>query len=257
MKTDGALHSGEGEVMIRRKAATSPAFLLVLLIWAAANALSYFFRSDGWGNLLGQSPQNGVAIGVPWLVWREGGVIGDYSRLALLGNVVVALLSAAVAHGLVAWFAGRSNRAPALAAATMATQPPGRALQFQLRTLLGLVVVEAVVLGGIRSYGDARPALLAAIYVLGPTVLLAVAWRLRDVIPAHRNLAITLVGLLFVPAAAALGESIEGIGDFTRGLLGLFVCWVPQCVFLAVLLVGLRRMRDLRSVACPVSPRGD
>ena len=104
-------------------------------------------------------------------------------------------------------------------------------------------MVEAIILGGIRSWGDARPALLAAIYLLGPGLLLAVGWRLRHVVPTHRNLALAIVGFLFVPAAAVLGEMIDGIGDFTRGLLGLFVCWVPQCVLLVVLLSTLSRAK--------------
>ena len=227
--------------MVRERTKASEAFLLVFLLWAAANALSYFCRSDGWGDLLGQSPHNTQAIGVPWLVWQEGGAIGTYNRLALVGNFAVALLTATLAYGLVARVTDRcvtlngtgDERQQAV------KSRPGRALQFQLRTLLALVVVEAIILGGIRSYGDARPALLAAIYLLGPSLLLAVAWRLRDVIPAHRNLALTLVGFLFVPAAAILGESIEGVHDFTRGLLGLFVCWVPQCVLLAAILMAI------------------
>ncbi len=230
--------------MVRSNRSAAQAFLLVLLLWAAANAISYFVRSDGYGNLLGQAPQNGEAIGVPWLIWSAGGAFGTShnNRLALLGNTAVTLLSAAAAYAAVARFTRRSSDVTKLPDEKTDThfRSPGRALQFRLRTLLALVVVEAIVLGGIRSYGDARPALLAAIYLLGPSLLLAVAWRLRDVIPAHRNLALLLVGLLFVPAAAVLGESIEGIRDFTRGLLGLFVCWVPQCVLLAGAIVALR-----------------
>ena len=221
--------------MVRSTSAGSQAFLWVVVLWAAANAVSYFARSDGWGNLLGQSPQNRQAIGAPWLVWQEGGPLGAAGQLALVGNVAVGLLSAAGASFLVVRFPALRRILPSSFGEeeSQGVAGTGRALQFRIRTLLGLVVVEAVILGGIRSYGDARPALLAAIYLLGPSVLVAVAWRLRDVIPAHRNVAIALIGFLFVPAAAVLGESIDGIRDFTRGLLGLFVCWVPQCVLLA------------------------
>lgn len=224
--------------MVRSQTAASQAFLLVFLLWAAANALSYFVRSDGWGDLLGQSPQNVQAIGFPWLIWSENGSYGSVNYFALLGSVAAALFAAGIAYGIVRALTAH-DVIPASESEPAAPQP-GRALQFQLRTLLALVVVEAVILGGIRMYGDARPALLAAIYLLGPSLLLAVAWRLRDVIPTHRNLALAIVGFLFVPAAAVLGESIDGIHDFTRGLLGLFVCWVPQCVLLAALIMALR-----------------
>ncbi len=235
----------EKNVESRSTSAASQAFLWVIVLWAAANAVSYFVRSDGWGNLVGQSPQNRQAIGAPWLVWQEGGPLGAAGQLALVGNVAVGLLSAAGASFLVVRFPALRRLLPSSPGESEAegvVSHPGRALQFRIRTLLGLVVVEAVILGGIRSYGDARPALLAAIYLLGPSVLLAVAWRLRDVIPAHRNAAIALVGFLFVPAAAVLGESIDGIRDFTRGLLGLFVCWVPQCVVLAGGFLIFRRL---------------
>ena len=225
--------------MVRANDPATRAFLLVLLLCAAANALSYFVRSDGWGNLLGQTPQNSQAIGFPWLIWQEGGALGTYNRLALIADLLAAFLTASLAWMVAGWL---TKRRLALPSDDSGHDPdevcPGRALQFQIRTLLALVVIEAVVLGAIRTYGDARPALLATIYVFGPSLLLAVAWRLRDIVPAHRNLALVVTGLLFVPAAAILGESIEGIRDFTRGLLGLFVCWVPQCVFLAVLLVA-------------------
>ncbi len=224
--------------MVRSRTPASQVFLLVFLLWAAANALSCFVRSDGWGDLLGQSPQNAQAIGFPWFIWSEDGSYGSVNYFALLGSVATALLAAGMAYGIVAALTA-NDTVPASGREPVATQP-GRALQFQLRTLLALVVVEAVILGGIRMYGDARPALLAAIYLLGPSLLLAVAWRLRDVTPTHRNLALAIVGFLFVPAAAVLGESIDGIHDFTRGLLGLFVCWVPQCVLLVTLIMALR-----------------
>jgi hypothetical protein len=224
--------------MVRSRTPASQVFLLVFLLWAAANALSYFVRSDGWGDLLGQSPQNAQAIGFPWLIWSEDGSYGSVNYFALLGNVATALLAAGMAYGIVAALTGHD--AISASGSGPAASQPGRALQFQLRTLFALVLVEAVILGGIRMYGDARPALLAAIYLLGPSLLLAVAWRLRDVTPTHRNLALAIVGFLFVPAAAVLGESIDGIHDFTRGLLGLFVCWVPQCVLLATLIMALR-----------------
>ncbi len=229
--------------MVRSNTPAARAFLLILLLWAAANALSYFFRSDEWGNLLGLSPQSGQAIGVPWVIWSESGSSGFYSRLALLGNATVALLTAAMAHMLVAKFLRHRQDdmlAPGNACLEMTESSPGRALQFRIRTLLALFVVEAIILGGVRSLGDARPALLAAIYLLGPSLMLAVGWRLRDVNRTHRNLALLIAGFLFVPAAAVLGESIEGIHDFTRGLLGLFVCWVPQCVLLAAVLMAFR-----------------
>lgn len=233
--------------MVRWNETASRAFLLVILFWAAANVLSYFVRSDGWGDLLGQAPQTTEAIGFPWLIWQEGGTLGNYSRLALVGNVVIALLSALAAAEIAAWLARRRDQDVAVGDLhrdrEASQHSAGRALQFRIRTLLALVVVEAIILGGIRSYGDARPALLAAIYLLGPSVLLAVGWRLRDVVPTHRNVALVVVGFLFVPAAAFLGESIEGIGDFTRGLLGLFVCWVPQCVLLVVLFTTFSRAK--------------
>ena len=40
---------------------------------------------------------------------------------------------------------------------------------------------------------------------------------------------------LLVVAAAVLGETIETINDFTKGIFGTFVFWIPQCTLIALL----------------------
>ena len=53
-------------------------FFAGALFCAALNALSYFFRSDGWGNLLGTTPQHREALGFPLQIWESGNSYGGY-----------------------------------------------------------------------------------------------------------------------------------------------------------------------------------
>lgn len=62
--------------------------------------------------------------------------------------------------------------------------------------------------------------------------------------PLHRNLALAAIVLLCIPAAAALGETIHGIHDFTKGIFGLFVFWVPECVLTLIVLLGIEKIRS-------------
>lgn len=66
---------------------------------------------------------------------------------------------------------------------------------------------------------------------------------MRDVVPLHRNLTLAAIVLLCIPAAA-LGETIHGIHDFTKGIFGLFVFWVPECVLTLIVLLGIEKIRS-------------
>ena len=217
-------------------------FTWILLTFAAANAVSYFVRSDGLGNMLGTQPGGVEAIGFPWLIWAQRGSAGTYelNSAGLACDVAVTIAVAGLAGILVAWFRRRQPVRTAQPAPPVSVSTPtqSRKLQFSLRSLFLVAVVEALVFGAIRASVDARPVLLLLIYLLGPGVIIGVAYRLRHVVPAQRTAVLAVTVLLFIPAAAALGETIAGIGDFTKGILGLFIFWVPQCVLiLAVVLV--------------------
>ena len=220
-------------------------FTCMFLAWATLNALSYFVRSDGWGNLLGSQPDAAEAIGFPWIIWAEGpGLSSSRVDPIMLAADAVLGIACSILAGLVAlkckritiWF----SPIPC-PPATVPTSP--RNLQFSLRALLMVAVVEALVFGVIRASVEARPVLLLLVYLLGPLLIIGVANRLRDVVPLHRNLALAAIVVLCIPVVAALGETIHGIDDFTKGIFGLFVFWVPECVLILLVLLGIERVR--------------
>ena len=220
-------------------------FTVMLLAWATLNALSYFVRSDGWGNLLGTRPDAAEAIGFPWIIWEEssGGSSFQIDQIGLAADAALGIAFSVLA-GLAALKCRRITvRSSPLPHPSAAVPRSPRKLQFSLRALLMVAVVEALVLGVIRASVEARPVLLLLVYLLGPLLIIGVANRLRDVVPLHRNLALTVVVVLCIPAAAALGETIHGIDDFTKGIFGLFVFWVPECVLILIVLLGIKKIR--------------
>jgi hypothetical protein len=219
-------------------------FTCMLLAWATLNALSYFVRSDGWGNLLGTQPDAAEAIGFPWIIWAEGPGVGS-SRIDPVMLAADAALG--IIFSILAGLAAVGCKRIAVRSSPLPCQPPAvptspRKLQFSLRALLMVAVVEALVFGLIQASVVARPVLLLLVYLLGPLLIVGVAYRLRDVVPLHRNLALAAIVLLSIPAAAALGETIHGIDDFTKGIFGLFVFWVPECVLILIVVLGIEKI---------------
>ena len=220
-------------------------FTCMLLAWATLNALSYFLRSDGWGNLLGSQPDAAEAIGFPWIVWEEGpGLSSTRIDLVMLSaDAALGIICSVLAGLATAGCKGNAVRSSPLPCPPAAVAASPRKLQFSLRTLLMAAVVEALVFGVIQASVEARPVLLLLLYLLGPLLIIGVAYRLREVVPLHRNLALSAIVLLSIPAAAALGETIHGIHDFTKGIFGLFVFWVPECVLILIVLLGIEKIR--------------
>ena len=223
-------------------------FTSTLLAWATLNALSYFVWSDGWGNLLGTRPDAAEAIGVPWIIWEEGPGLSssEIDLVALSANVAFGVCCTVLAGLAAARFGWTDSPAPLSPSSAPTVPSAPRKLQFSLRALLMVAVVEALVFGAIRASVVARPLLLLLIYLLGPPVIVGVAHRLRDVVPLHRTLALAAIFLLCIPAVAVLGETIDGIRDFTKGIFGLFVFWVPECAVILVVLLGIERIRANR-----------
>ncbi len=219
-------------------------FTCVLIAWATLNAISYFVWSEGWGNLLGTQPDASEAIGVPRIVWEEGPGVSssEIDSDALAANGAIGVFCSILAGLAAARFVRTSGPLPETPPPTPAVPKVPRKLQFSLRALLMVAVVEALVFGAIRASVEARPVLLLLIYLLGPLVIVGVAHRLRDVVPMQRNLALAAIVLLCVPAVAVLGETIEGIGDFTKGIFGLYIFWVPECALILIVLLGIRRI---------------
>ena len=84
-------------------------FLVGILITGSLTAVSYFFRSERGGNLLGTTPDHYEALGFPCTLWETGNTYGGLF-VDLRALLVNALFSAALGAscGLATWlFRGR------------------------------------------------------------------------------------------------------------------------------------------------------
>jgi hypothetical protein len=220
------------------------AFTWALIAWAAVNAASFFFRSRGWGNLLGTQPGSFEAIGFPWIVWEQGRTYGGHfcHVPALAANTGVGLAIGLVAGLVAVPFGGKSaKQAPRAPRIVEAGSLPGLGqLQYSLRTLLVVTAIVAVVLAIAQAAVASRPGLLAVVYLLGPAMIIIVWMRFRRIVVWQRGLVVVTTTFLLVLSAAILGQTIDTIDDFTKGILGTFVFWIPQCTLVGLLAVVLR-----------------
>jgi hypothetical protein len=217
-------------------------FSWTLLAWASLNALSYFVWSRGWGNLLGTQPGVAEAVGFPWIIWRQDTYLCRIP--ALLGDTALGLLAATAAGFVTARVAGKTVLIDDGRSNNLVTGSPApRQWQFSLRALFVVTTIVAIVLAVARMTITARPALLALIYWLGPLLVVTVAFCLRRIAPRQRAFTVAASTLLLVLASAVLGQTIGTIGDFTKGIFGTFVFWVPQCTALALIAAAYRWVR--------------
>lgn len=72
------------------------------MLVGAANALSFFVRSKGWGGLLGERNPQDEAIGFPLMIWEEAGGYGAHS-LQVVPFVLCILQAAIGAISLTSW----------------------------------------------------------------------------------------------------------------------------------------------------------
>ncbi len=208
-----------------------------LLLVAAANAASFFFRSRGFGNLFGVPAEGRAveAVGFPLEIWRTdnsyGGWMIDYSVLPW--NLLTGLLVGGVC-GLVGVL-GKSkfNRWIADFEAQEQSRRQLR-VQFSVKGLLILTTIVSCLFAATTAWGSS-PQLLAAIYFLGPLCLVMIAmapdqlpWEARVVI-----LVIVAVALIGIAIATGLKLGLT----FDQVMFGIFVTWTPQSAFAAFFIV--------------------
>ena len=215
-------------------------FAVAILLVGAINAMSYFVRSDGPGNLVGTHSERREAVGFPWELWERGNAYnGFYVDYAAVGaNVFSGVLLGAVCGLVAAGFTGLLNRIGERLEAEM-QQGQRRAsvpLQFSLRGLLATTAVAAVIAAIWRSSLSARPEVLAAIYLLGPLVLVVIALIPGNMSWQQRVAVIIPLTLMLIGAAVGIGGRLPNPLEFDQVLLGIFVCWTPQSVLSALAL---------------------
>lgn len=209
-----------------------------ILLFAAANALSWFFRSEGWSDLLGTTEDSEIeAVGFPFEIWRErqyyafGSVI-DMSWV--LVDLLIGIIFACACGMLFVRF--REQLDPLLQMPVEEKRDgEGRlSRSFSLRGLFVATTIAAVFVAAVQAFGLTSK-LLTAIYFAGPIVLIVIAmapmgmpWKQRVV-------------LLIVFAVVMLGTCVfvgNRLGmEFDRVLMGVYLCWVPQSVFATVVVL--------------------
>lgn len=204
-----------------------------ILFCAALNSLSYFVRSDGWGNLIGTAPDRSESLGFPFQIWEAGNSYGGfYADYAALGLNVLCALVVASACGAVT-VANRDlltrmvhdfeNRLPPRASARA---------QFSIRGLLLLSTICAIIAALARI--AARPEFLAATFVVGPWLLVAVALSPRRISWPRRVWILAVCAIALIGGAIAIGAALTNPVAFDRVLFGIFVCWTPQSALAAI-----------------------
>ena len=216
-------------------------FLVGILISGSLTAVSYFFRSERGGNLLGTTPQHYEALGFPCTLWETGNMYGGLF-VDLRALLVNALFSAALGAscGLATWlFRGRLTDLVERLEQTMTARQQGR-LQFSLKGLLTLSGLAALMAAGAHYALAGHPAVLGIIYALGPWILILIAFLPMGLGWQHRVAILLPMAPLLILAAVAAGASVKPPLEFDKVLLYIFVCWTPQSVLVAIgLTLGL------------------
>lgn len=207
-----------------------------VLIAGAANAASYFVRSERGGNLFGRVWAHRVALGVPWEFWESGNTYNGYyvDYPWLLADVGCGLLLA-VMLGLVTLTQVPFLNRLVAEFEELETQPE-RNFQVSLRGLLTFMTLASILLALGTRIGSAKREALAAIYFFGPWILIGIAFIPRAIPWQQRALIVVLSAILMLTGAVYLGATMRPAQELDRVLLGIFVCWTPQTVAAAVII---------------------
>lgn len=208
--------------------------MISLLVLAAANAVSYFFRSEEWGDLLGRFPQRRQALGFPIEIWVQGNTYGGYfvDYSALLVNGACGLLA-----GLVLGIVLVRHRATLEAKVTELERQLGTDqgnFQFSMRGLLLGTAVCAVAATLAKYVFQPRAEVLLAIYVLGPWVLVGIAFVPRRIRWQQRVMVLIPITITLIVVAVLVGARLASQVAIDQVLLGIFICWTPQTVVAAM-----------------------
>lgn len=219
--------------------------VLGTLLVGAANAVSFFFRSDGWGSLLGEHSPNDEAIGFPLAIWQESGGYGAHPIRwgAVLACVLTALGIGVLAGAVAACYRGKLNAIMTRFSTQSKTQTIR--LRFSIRGLMFTTLLAALSVAATRVFTP-RVEILASIYLLGPTALIAIAFLPRGWRWQQRVALLTPTTVALIVAAMALGQPL-GV-DFDKVMMGIFICWTPQSVLGAVLLSAHLLYREFQQL---------
>ncbi len=210
-----------------------------VMLVAAANALSYFFRTPGIADLIGSDTHVSESLGFPFEIWREdklynGSMFLDYGMVGLnllvgMGlGIVFGLIGLALKPHFNRWVAEFESRNQSR---------PDANFQFSVKSLMLMTAVAAVFLAALTNW-KGTPEALIAIYFFGPLFLIVIAMMPKRLHWKHRIVVLSITAFAMIGIAVWSGLILGVAVD--RVLLGIFVSWTPQSAFGAfALTVGL------------------
>ncbi|MFG0288641.1 MAG: hypothetical protein ACF8CQ_10715 [Rhodopirellula sp. JB044] len=207
-----------------------------MLAMASLNALSYFWRSDHWGSLLGEVRMRGESIGFPFEIWESGntygGLFADYPMIG--ANILVAFVVSLPIGILAAWMSPWLNDLMLAAFADVDVRDenePSKPMQFSIQSLM-IVTTVAAVLAMLATRFAVRRETLVCIYALGPLGLVLLAMLPRRLSWQQRVIILMPCAISLIVVAMVVGQKL-GI-DFDKVLMGIFLCWTPQSALAAI-----------------------
>ena len=222
-------------------------FLSVVLFFAALNACSFFLRTSyPWQRLIGRTrgillESYDLEIGFPLnVVFRPGlGLVDGEQWVAFVGNVLCAIVVAAF------YATNLGSRSKLSRSASEVDKVSSNRWQWQLRFrlihMLTITTVTAVLLGLFARAPEPSLRALTLIYLAGPCALVWAFYALRYWPKSRSFVLLTVVALL---AGAAAKFAVEVFGDFTFGLFGVFVCWLPQLLAIIVVVFVSQNLKS-------------
>lgn len=209
------------------------------LVVAAMNAASYFLRSSSIAALFEGHVQASEAIGFPFEIWsttsRQGPLYVDYTMMILNGLVGVAIglgfgaVAAVFSSQLEKWMHDFKTQSTERAANSK--------FQFSMVGLMGATAIVGLYLGALTQWGGTRE-LLWIVYLLGPAMLIGVAFLPRGIRWQSRCVIVAIASVIVIAGAIWSGNLREV--EFDRVMMGIYVFWTPQSAFAAIiLLVGI------------------
>lgn len=210
-------------------------FMVGILISGSLTAVSYFFRSERGGNLLGTTPNHYEALGFPCTLWETGNMYGGLfiDLRSLLVDASFGIAVGTICGWVTVRFRRRLNELVERLDQVVAVGRQGN-LQFSLRGLLALTGLAATAAAGAHYALAGHPAVLGIIYALGPWILVLIAFLPMGLSWQQRVVVLVPAALLLMLAAVGVGLSLKPPLEFDKVLMYIFVCWTPQSVLVAI-----------------------
>lgn len=219
--------------------------MIGVLVIGSANAISFFFLSEGWGSLLGSREFGDEAIGFPLTVWEEGSSYAHHPLrvVPFLINIATGFLIGVAMGSWAIWQKPTLNRIMARFRGSSLGKPVK--MQFSLRGLLVTTLLAALAAAIARAFTP-RVEVLAAIYALGPISLILLAYAPRGLRWQQRVAVLTPATFVLIAVAITLGNSLDI--EFDKVMMGIFICWTPQAAIGAILLTAFLLWREYRAL---------